>query len=325
MTPDMLMQPGYYNNTMMMGQENYMLGYNMPVENLDFRPTFYNPFEIKHRRRTSRAQLKILEESFSDNSKPNATVRRNLALQLDMTPRGVQIWFQNRRAKAKLLRRKSAAQTESTHHEKPQSPSASSSQAISNVDARSIATAAAASCIFDSCSPECTKREKDNAEERLPACEQSEEWSRFPLHPLAPVIEEPDFSAPNSDEWRRRSCPSLGSKSFNQRYELMWSPEYNVYQSMGRRMTADQVYPIDTSFQTSDLTRNPFSSYNDCHPSQWSSPSSVDFFQTFNYSPISQQMTPRLSTGSPNSMEGGYYDSCYDLMLSSSSSPAPML
>ncbi|KAI7855491.1 homeobox domain-containing protein, partial [Circinella umbellata] len=55
----------------------------------------------KHRRRTSRAQLKVLEKSFSENSKPNATVRRMLAQKLDMTPRGVQIWFQNRRAKAK--------------------------------------------------------------------------------------------------------------------------------------------------------------------------------------------------------------------------------
>jgi hypothetical protein len=76
----------------------------------DFRPTFYNPFEIKHRRRTSRAQLKILEKSFSENAKPSATIRRILAQKLDMTPRGVQIWFQNRRAKAKLLRRKSSVQ-----------------------------------------------------------------------------------------------------------------------------------------------------------------------------------------------------------------------
>ncbi|KAG0169488.1 hypothetical protein DFQ28_010121 [Apophysomyces sp. BC1034] len=73
----------------------------------DFRPTFYNPFEIKHRRRTSRAQLKVLEKSFAENPKPNATVRRILAQKLDMTPRGVQIWFQNRRAKAKVQRKRS--------------------------------------------------------------------------------------------------------------------------------------------------------------------------------------------------------------------------
>ncbi|KAI8891124.1 Homeodomain-like protein, partial [Backusella circina FSU 941] len=67
----------------------------------DFRPTFYNPFEIKHRRRTSRAQFKVLERTFSENPKPNAAIRRWLAQKLSMTPRGVQVWFQNRRAKAK--------------------------------------------------------------------------------------------------------------------------------------------------------------------------------------------------------------------------------
>lgn len=86
---------------------NYLLETFHQLPHGDFRPTFYNPFEIKHRRRTSRAQLKVLEKSFSDNPKPNATVRRVLAQKLDMTPRGVQIWFQNRRAKAKMQRRKS--------------------------------------------------------------------------------------------------------------------------------------------------------------------------------------------------------------------------
>ncbi|KAI8343363.1 homeobox domain-containing protein, partial [Chlamydoabsidia padenii] len=55
----------------------------------------------KHRRRTSRAQFKLLESSFSENSKPSATMRRWLAQKLGMTPRSVQVWFQNRRAKAK--------------------------------------------------------------------------------------------------------------------------------------------------------------------------------------------------------------------------------
>ncbi|KAI8380811.1 hypothetical protein BD560DRAFT_365393 [Blakeslea trispora] len=67
----------------------------------DFKPTFYNPFEIKHRRRTSRAQFKVLEKTFLENPKPNAIVRRWLAQKLSMTPRGVQVWFQNRRAKEK--------------------------------------------------------------------------------------------------------------------------------------------------------------------------------------------------------------------------------
>ncbi|CAM0140084.1 unnamed protein product [Umbelopsis sp. WA50703] len=68
----------------------------------DFKPTFYNPFEVKHRRRTTRAQFKVLEKTFQENPKPSATIRRLLAQRLNMTPRGVQVWFQNRRAKAKL-------------------------------------------------------------------------------------------------------------------------------------------------------------------------------------------------------------------------------
>lgn len=72
----------------------------------DFRPTFYNPFEIKHRRRTSRAQFKVLEKTFLENPKPNASIRRWLAQKLVMTPRGVQVWFQNRRAKEKTVNSK---------------------------------------------------------------------------------------------------------------------------------------------------------------------------------------------------------------------------
>ncbi|KAI9321081.1 homeobox domain-containing protein, partial [Dichotomocladium elegans] len=55
----------------------------------------------KHRRRTSRLQFKILEAVFEENPKPSAARRQSLAEELAMTPRGVQIWFQNRRAKAK--------------------------------------------------------------------------------------------------------------------------------------------------------------------------------------------------------------------------------
>ncbi|GAN04192.1 hypothetical protein MAM1_0057c03652 [Mucor ambiguus] len=80
----------------------------------DFRPTFYNPFEIKHRRRTSRAQFKVLEKTFLENPKPNAAVRRWLAQKLVMTPRGVQVWFQNRRAKEKSVNAKSTESAKST-------------------------------------------------------------------------------------------------------------------------------------------------------------------------------------------------------------------
>lgn len=69
----------------------------------EFKPTFYNPFEVKHRRRTSRSQVKILERAFMENCKPTALLRKNLARELNMSARSIQVWFQNRRAKLKSL------------------------------------------------------------------------------------------------------------------------------------------------------------------------------------------------------------------------------
>ena len=84
---------------------------------VDFREFYpYIPNEIKHRKRTTQAQLEILEQTFAHDKKPNGVMRANLAKQLDMTPRGVQVsarififltlpdanvvdtqvWFQNR-------------------------------------------------------------------------------------------------------------------------------------------------------------------------------------------------------------------------------------
>ncbi|KAI9467978.1 MAG: hypothetical protein EXX96DRAFT_611900 [Benjaminiella poitrasii] len=76
----------------------------------DFKTNFYNPFEVKHRRRTSRAQFKVLEKTFLENPKPSAPMRRWLAQKLVMSPRGVQVWFQNRRAKEKNSNAKAAKQ-----------------------------------------------------------------------------------------------------------------------------------------------------------------------------------------------------------------------
>ncbi|KAK9766386.1 hypothetical protein K7432_004576 [Basidiobolus ranarum] len=67
----------------------------------EFRTSFYNPYEVKHRKRTTRTQFSILEKAFQENPKPNSSIRKELAQKLSMTPRGVQVWFQNRRAKAK--------------------------------------------------------------------------------------------------------------------------------------------------------------------------------------------------------------------------------
>lgn len=69
---------------------------------VDFRAFYpYTPNEVKHRKRTTSAQLKVLETVFKTDTKPNATKRNDLAQQLEMTARGVQVWFQNRRAKEK--------------------------------------------------------------------------------------------------------------------------------------------------------------------------------------------------------------------------------
>lgn len=56
----------------------------------------YRPNEVKHRKRTTRQQLRVLEETFRTTQKPDGNVRKSLALQLNMTPRNVQVWFQNR-------------------------------------------------------------------------------------------------------------------------------------------------------------------------------------------------------------------------------------
>ncbi|KAF7682452.1 Homeobox protein HD-10 [Astathelohania contejeani] len=69
----------------------------------ELKNTYYNPFIVKHRRRTSKTQLKVLEETFKTTVRPDANLRRALGEQLGMTSRAVQIWFQNRRAKVKKM------------------------------------------------------------------------------------------------------------------------------------------------------------------------------------------------------------------------------
>ncbi|CAE6473711.1 unnamed protein product [Rhizoctonia solani] len=102
-------------------------GPSMPEYGFEYAPppgfvtAFWNPYEVKHRRRTSRAQLGVLEREFETDPKPNADKRRSLAAQLNMTPRaiqvsvlsemaskadGLQVWFQNRRAKIKAIKNK---------------------------------------------------------------------------------------------------------------------------------------------------------------------------------------------------------------------------
>lgn len=66
----------------------------------------YNHYTIKPRKRTSKWQREVLEELFSKTTKPDTPHRKRLAENLSMTPREVQIWFQNRRAKEKKITKK---------------------------------------------------------------------------------------------------------------------------------------------------------------------------------------------------------------------------
>ncbi|KAJ2143112.1 hypothetical protein IW142_003917 [Coemansia sp. RSA 564] len=69
----------------------------------ELRPNFYNPYHVKHRRRTTKEQLTLLELTFKTTPKPSSETRKTLATRLGMTAREVQIWFQNRRAKQKNM------------------------------------------------------------------------------------------------------------------------------------------------------------------------------------------------------------------------------
>lgn len=307
MSPEMLMQPfeqtfnfvpsnNYYsphNNSMIENDAtNYYLGYPPHQPHLDtnedFRTAFYNPFEIKHRRRTSRAQLKVLEKSFDENPKPNATTRRLLAQQLDMTPRGVQIWFQNRRAKAKLQRRKSGQDENSTQEqeqkEQPNNSPALFNQFFNNLKAwdksmRSAASLSPSPCVLNSF-----------------GSAQDENWLKTPIHPLAPVIEsDSHFTIPSTDfvsseEWRRKSCPSLIAP--------------RCLHPTNHRLSYP-TWPSSDNGNT-DIDRNA---------------THMNLYSSLNCSPLSQELTPMLSTGSPvSSVDGTYIDPCLDLLIAESSS-----
>lgn len=125
----------------------------------DFRPTFYNPFEIKHRRRTSRSQFKVLEKTFLENPKPNASIRRWLAQKLVMTPRGVQVWFQNRRAKEKTVNSKKSPSSNNNTNSSSSIPNTQSTQSTLSLFSEPLVKQSSSNSNFDfmkqspTCSP----------------------------------------------------------------------------------------------------------------------------------------------------------------------------
>lgn len=69
-----------------------LLDPGMDPSSVDFRNFFpYIPNEVKHRKRTSSEQAKVLEGIFATNPKPDSKLRARLAEELDMKPRGVQV------------------------------------------------------------------------------------------------------------------------------------------------------------------------------------------------------------------------------------------
>ncbi|KAI8584860.1 hypothetical protein BDZ88DRAFT_401755, partial [Geranomyces variabilis] len=74
--------------------------------------------KAKKRARATPEQLAILEETFLTNTSPNAKLREILAGKVHMTERSIQIWFQNRRAKVKLMQKRAAQQVAQQEHVK---------------------------------------------------------------------------------------------------------------------------------------------------------------------------------------------------------------
>ncbi|CAO3599240.1 unnamed protein product [Absidia cylindrospora] len=236
----------------------------------DFRPTFYNPFEIKHRRRTSRAQLKILEKSFLENTKPNASVRRYLAQELEMTPRGVQIWFQNRRAKAKLQKRKSQQQQVNgmspTLDGNASSSAAAAAFLMTPMSSNASTTSSSTSSGFhSSSSPHSLFYPMDDIRSvATQAAAQSmlmadQAWMAMPMHPLQQQQQSPSVST--TDEMQRRqSCPLLSNE---------WDPSTALQQP---RRASD--YPLSSPNHTHGLSwleekSCSSSSTSSCDTPQW--------------------------------------------------------
>lgn len=57
----------------------------------------------RKRQRTTPEQLEVLEKVYETEKLPNSDLRKDLAAKLKMTPRRVQVWFQNKRAKEKRM------------------------------------------------------------------------------------------------------------------------------------------------------------------------------------------------------------------------------
>lgn len=93
---------------------NHLFSYPPPPPLIIPHPFDKDISPPRKRTRTTPEQLAVLEKSFSVNPSPNNRVREQLALQLGMPERSIQIWFQNRRAKVKNQAKRSLQSQENT-------------------------------------------------------------------------------------------------------------------------------------------------------------------------------------------------------------------
>ncbi|KAF7726251.1 hypothetical protein EC973_008961 [Apophysomyces ossiformis] len=311
--------PNYYHPE----DSHYLLETFHQFPHGDFRPTFYNPFEIKHRRRTSRAQLKVLEKSFSENPKPNATVRRILAQKLDMTPRGVQIWFQNRRAKAKVQRKRSMENTKQNTMNANNTSEVLYSQFFANEPVtskpnnnlplteessshvRSVATVAAQQAAAAAIAAAAARQQQQ--QQQQPMLDMSNNcWLTMPIQPIE------DFSWMTQQQQnnliRRKSCPEMMNNDLLSPMDFSGLVNHEEYKERRLSECDFQSYYSSTfalmpeqegSHNSNNKLNSTDSGRRVCESQQ---SMSMNFYHDLRLDyPPSQQLTPPLTTSNANS------------------------
>lgn len=87
-------------------QQSTMNNIKRSIPSRQRKSTLTQQQKNKKRQRATPKQLSVLRSEFLINSTPNAKIREEIGRKIDMTERSVQIWFQNKRAKAKQFARK---------------------------------------------------------------------------------------------------------------------------------------------------------------------------------------------------------------------------
>lgn len=114
----------------------------LQLHGVKFPGGFPDHHNKKKRQRTSPDQLAILEQIFQTDKMPSQQTRVQLADQLGMSSRRVQIWFQNKRAKVKRGLGKSSDGFQQT----PSSPTL-------DIDSSNASSLSSSSCLSEPSSP----------------------------------------------------------------------------------------------------------------------------------------------------------------------------